>query len=86
MRKLTCQEVLDQLEEFLDDEEAGAQLRAEVEMHLVSCRDCHVYVDSMKRTIMLVKGEEPAMPLHLSTKLHSALMGLYREEPGKSGS
>ncbi len=81
MRKLSCQEVLDQLEEFLDDDEVRDQLRVEVEIHLTACSDCHVYVDSVKRTILLVKGDEPAMPLHLSSRLHLALLDLYREDP-----
>lgn len=81
MRKLSCQEVLDQLEGYLDDEGEPGELRVEVEAHLVRCHDCHVYVDSVKRTILLVKGDEPAMPLHLSDQLHSALLKLYREDP-----
>lgn len=82
MRKLTCQEVLDQLEQYLDDGESRAQFMAEVESHLHECSDCHVYVDSVKRTILLVKGEEPALPLHLSTKLMTALSALYRQDRG----
>lgn len=81
MKRLTCQEVLDQLEGYLDDEEVRVQLRVEIEAHLHQCTDCHVYVDSVRRTISLVKGDEPAMPLHLSSKLQAALGQLYREDP-----
>lgn len=86
MKKLTCQEVLDQLEGYLDDEEVRVQLRTEIEAHLHACTDCHVYVDSVRRTISLAKGDEPGMPMHLSSKLQAALGQLYRQDPSDESS
>jgi hypothetical protein len=81
VRRLTCQEVLDQLESYLDEDSVRVQLRSEIEQHLHQCRDCHVYVDSVQKTIVIAKGDEPPMPMHLSSKLQAALDRLYEQDP-----
>lgn len=77
MRKLSCQEVLDQLWEYLD-EEARAELCSEIETHLLACSNCQVEVDSIKHTILLYRSEEQVRtPVLLSDRLRDALNQAY---------
>ena len=79
MKKLSCQEVLDQLWEYLD-EEARRELCAEIEGHLISCSNCQVEVDSIKHTILLYRSEEQVRtPVVLSDRLRAALDHAYEE-------
>ncbi len=78
VRKLTCQEVLDHLEDYLD-EEAKAELRAQVDLHAGECPHCRIEIDSLKRTILIYKHEERVfLPQTLTDKLASALQEAYR--------
>ena len=78
VRKLTCQEVLDHLEEYLD-EEAKAELRAQVDLHTGECPHCRIEIDSLKRTILIYKKDERVfLPQTLSAKLASALQQAYQ--------
>jgi anti-sigma factor (TIGR02949 family) len=77
--KLTCQEVLDQLWEYLD-EGARAELIARINEHLGDCSHCKVEVDSLRQTISLYQCEEQAgVPIQLSERVRAALMLAYRE-------
>lgn len=85
MRKLTCQEVLDQLADYLDDE-ADAGLIEQVNLHLGKCRDCQVEVDCLKQVIMIYRHEERVfLPEPLSDRLQAALEQAYRERGGDCG-
>ena len=79
--KLTCQEVLDQLWEYLD-EDARAELKSQINTHLNGCGHCKVEVDSLRQTISLYRCEEQApIPIQLSGKLRAALHAAYSEPP-----
>ena len=79
MTKLSCQEVLDQLWEYLD-EDARADLIAQINEHIGGCQHCRVEVDSLKRTISLYRCEEPVgTPIRLSEQLAAALQAAYAE-------
>lgn len=79
MSKLTCQEVLDQLWEYLDDE-ARAELTARINEHIGGCMHCKVEVDSLRQTISLYRCEESVgTPIQLSDRLRAALQAAYRE-------
>ena len=81
MRELTCQEVMDQLADYLDDE-ARAELVAQVDMHVGSCQHCRVEVDTLRLTIMIFRCEERVvLPVRLEGKLRMALEQAYRQ-PG----
>lgn len=86
MRRLTCQEVLDQLSDYLDDE-ARAELVGEVDHHLGVCIHCRVEVDTLRRTILFYRHEERvelSSPLH--ERLRAALERAYRDGcRGKEG-
>ena len=85
MRELTCQEVMDQLADYLDDE-ARAELVAQVDMHVGSCQHCRVEVDTLRRTIMIFRCEERVvLPVRLEGKLRMALEQAYRHPGGDVG-
>lgn len=79
VRRLTCQEVLDQLSDYLDDQ-AHAELVGEVDHHLGACVHCRVEVDTLRRTIMFYRHEERIeLPDHLTARLGQVMESAYRE-------
>ena len=70
MKKISCQEVLDQLWEYLDDE-ARAELCAEINAHLEKCHHCQVEVDSLKTTIQIFRCDDhEPVPVKLAPKAY----------------
>lgn len=79
MKKLNCQEVLDQLSDYLE-EDVAIELRTQIEAHLNGCRHCHLEVDSLRRTVQLYTCDESVgTPITLNDRLRSALEQAYRE-------
>lgn len=79
MRKLSCQEVLDHLSDYLDDE-ARAELVSQVDLHIGQCHHCRVEVDTLKYTIFIFRENERVfLPQALNDRLHAALQQVYRE-------
>jgi predicted anti-sigma-YlaC factor YlaD len=77
--KLTCQEVLDQLWEYLD-EDARAELTSRINDHLGGCVHCKVEVDSLRQTISLYQCEDMVgTPILLSERVRAALQQAYGE-------
>jgi predicted anti-sigma-YlaC factor YlaD len=85
VKRLSCQEVLDQLSDYLD-EDARAELIKEVDGHLHECSHCQAEVDTIRRTIRIYRCDEKVMlPLSLSEKLQQALDQAYRATPRERG-
>ena len=84
MTKLTCQEVLDQLWEYLDAD-AVAELKSKINEHLGGCSHCKVEVDSLRQTISLYQCEDTVgTPIQLSDRVRAALQKAYGESaPGR---
>jgi hypothetical protein len=79
VKKLNCQEVLDQLSDYLEADVA-AELRTQIEAHLNGCRHCHLEVDTLQRTVQLYRADDAVgTPIALSDRLKSALEQAYRE-------
>jgi predicted anti-sigma-YlaC factor YlaD len=73
-----CNDVLDQLGDYLD-EDARAELCRAIEDHLKLCRDCRVYVDTVKKTIVLYQADSATeIPVAVNTRLQEALAQEYR--------
>jgi hypothetical protein len=80
VKELNCQEVLDQLSDFLE-EDVAAELRQEIETHLNGCRHCHLEVDTLRTTIQLYRADDSVgTPIHLSDRIRAALQAVYREK------
>lgn len=78
-----CQEVLDQLSEYLD-EDARQELCRAIEEHLSACHDCQVYVDTVKKTIVLYHADRDIeTPVRVSDQLRAAMVRCYADEPGR---
>ena len=74
---MQCNELIEQLSEYLDPD-ARAQLCREIEQHLTHCHDCRLYVDSVKKTIVIAQsGSAPPIPLTVSDQLQVALTRAY---------
>lgn len=75
---MNCKEVLEQLSDYVDDE-ARAELCRAIEEHLARCGNCKIYVDTVKKTILLYHNDGPAeAPVRVSAALESALAREYR--------
>lgn len=75
---MDCNEVIEQLSEFLDPE-ARAQLCREIEQHLSHCHDCKLYVDTVKKTIVIAQScSAPSIPITLNDRLQAALTRAYQ--------
>jgi anti-sigma factor RsiW len=70
MSLLTCNQFLDELSEYLDENTEG-EARRQLEEHVSECPNCWVMVDTTKKTIAIYKGLEPEP---LSERLQSRLM------------
>ena len=88
--RLNCNEVMEQLSDFLD-EDARQELCKAIEEHLARCHDCQVEVDSVRKTITLYQADHAIeMPVRLSAMLDEALAREYKarsdsgDPPGSS--
>ena len=81
---MDCEKVLEQLSDFLD-EDAREELCRTIEEHLSSCRDCKVYVDSVRKTIILYQNDKVIeVPVGANTRLQETMAREYRGRPDRS--
>jgi len=79
-----CNEVLQQLSDFLDPD-AREELCRAIQDHLSQCHDCRFYVDTVKKTIVLYQNEgKVEMPAGVSNQLAAALAKEYRSSERSS--
>ena len=77
---MECNELIEQLSEFLDPD-ARAQLCREIEQHLAHCHNCRLYVDSVKKTIVIAQSGSPStVPIAVSDQLQAALARAYQAQ------
>jgi predicted anti-sigma-YlaC factor YlaD len=76
--KPKCEKVLSELSEYLD-QGIDPALRAEIEQHLMKCKDCRIVVDTTKKTIDIFCSSEPApLPDDARHRLYDALQRKIR--------
>ncbi len=76
-KRLNCDEVLDNLRDYLDEQDR-ADLCREIEEHLKHCHDCQVEVDTIKKTIVLYQADRVTeLPLKVGQGLRAALSNMY---------
>ncbi|HET9327995.1 MAG TPA: zf-HC2 domain-containing protein [Candidatus Eisenbacteria bacterium] len=78
---MNCQELLEQLGDYLD-EEARQELCREIEEHLERCSDCRIVVDQTRKTIVLYQADQQVELSGFaaaSNRLNEALAKAYRE-------
>jgi anti-sigma factor RsiW len=80
-----CTEFLNELTDYLDGN-IGESLRAELDEHLHWCHECHVVMNTTKKTIEIYRDNQIyELPETLRTRLHTAIMTKCRgSKPTKS--
>jgi anti-sigma factor RsiW len=69
-----CSEFLNELTDYLDGN-IGENLRAELDEHLHWCHECHVVMNTTKKTIEIYRDNEIyELPETLRMRLHQAIM------------
>ncbi len=51
---MNCEELVRYLSDYIDDN-LSPELRAEAEAHLATCQNCHIVLDTTRKTILLYK-------------------------------
>ena len=71
---MNCKNVVRELCNYLDGG-LDSNLQQSIEIHLEHCEDCHLLVDTTKKTIQIFCNSEP-LPLSedVRTRLHQALV------------
>ena len=70
---MNCKMVIRELCDFLDGDLA-ASLAQDLEKHLSECEDCHLVVDTTRKTIEIYCNTEPmSLPAAVQQRLHAAL-------------
>lgn len=69
-----CREMLGALSDYVDDA-LSPQVCAEIEKHLAECQNCRVVVDTLKKTVYLVRqtAPNPNLPEDVRTRLFRTL-------------
>ncbi len=87
LKRIQCDEVLEQLSDYID-EETRAELCEAIQEHLSRCRDCQLMVDSVKKTIILYQnGSSIEIPTSATARLSAALTHEYGSgrDPQRAG-
>lgn len=71
---MNCRSVVRELSNYLDGE-LDLNLQQSIEVHMEHCEDCHLLVDTTKKTIQIFCNSEP-LPLSddVRGRLHDALV------------
>lgn len=73
MGEANCRHLLGDLSDYLDGE-ASTEICAEIERHMAGCDDCQVVVDTLRKTVHLVKDiSEPRMSSAARERLFKSL-------------
>jgi anti-sigma factor RsiW len=69
-----CKDFLNELTDYLDGK-INENLRMELDEHLHWCHECHVVMDTTKKTIEIYRDNELyELPNDLRDRLHQAIM------------
>ena len=83
---MNCNDVLEQLADYLD-EDARRELCEAIREHLERCHDCQVYVDTVRKTIVLYQSDRSVnTPVQVTRQLQAALAKEYRFSGRPDGS
>jgi len=84
LKSIDCDSVLEQLSDYIDAD-AREELCQAIQDHLKHCPDCRVYVDEVKKTIVLYQmgknGSRTEVPLRATAALDRALKMEYAAKP-----
>lgn len=82
---MTCEELLQALNQYVDEGDVTLVACEEFAAHLAGCNPCQVVVDNIRNTITLYKaGEVYPLPEECQARLQSVLRQKWQEKFGKS--
>lgn len=82
MSLLTCDQFLQELSDYLD-EEVREDVRRELERHMAECPNCWVMVDTTKKTLNIYKKLDPdPLPEPLKARLMQAIQTKLKSTEG----
>lgn len=80
---MKCNDFLKELSEYLDGR-ITEDLKTELDEHLHWCHECHVVMNTTKKTIEIYRDNEIyELPTGLRTRLHDAIMKKCRGQQSK---
>ena len=83
---MKCTEFLRELTDYLDGT-MSERMKAELDEHLHWCHDCHVVMNTTKKTIEIYRDNQLyELPESLRSKLHQAIMSRCRDSKHEKGS
>jgi hypothetical protein len=75
---VNCKKVILELSSYLDGV-LDSNMRSDLELHLSSCTDCRIVVDTCRKTIQIFCNSEPVpLPDDVRKRLHTALLDRFR--------
>ena len=76
---MKCTEFLRELTDYLDGT-MSERMKAELDEHLHWCHDCHVVMNTTKKTIEIYRDNQLyELPESLRSRLHQAIMSRCRD-------
>ena len=84
---MKCKDFLQELTDYLDGK-ISENLKAELDEHLHWCHECHVVMNTTKKTIEIYRDNQVyELPEDLRSRLHQAILTKCRShDPGKKSS
>ena len=80
---MKCKDFLQELTDYLDGK-IGENLKAELDEHLHWCHECHVVMNTTKKTIEIYRDNQLyELPDTLRTKLHDAILNKCKHSKAK---
>ena len=77
---MNCKKVIHELTSYLDGV-LDSRMQSDLELHLSSCTDCRIVVDTCRKTIQIFCNSEPVpLPEDVRSRLHSALLERFRRK------
>jgi hypothetical protein len=77
---VNCKKVIHELTSYLDGV-LDSRMQSDLELHLSSCTDCRIVVDTCRKTIQIFCKSEPvALPEDVRDRLHTALLERFRRK------
>ena len=77
---MNCKKVIHELTSYLDGV-LDSRMQSDLELHLSSCVDCRIVVDTCRKTIQVFCNSEPVpLPEDVRDRLHTALLERFRRK------
>lgn len=83
--RMTCDDLLKYLSDYIDNN-LDEELSAAAEEHLGSCHNCHVVLDTTRRSILMARrvGEQPSLSIEKREALFARLQAAFEQKSGEA--